>query len=219
VIDRSAAEKKIKSIFSKYKALAPTDTRLIRKLKDGKLYELFVLSEIVAELKRRGCILKFKGSSLQFKGAPGHIKLADPHFEIATPHGPPMWLFVDIEFATLGSAKSGSSDLSGTHELDIVVVTAPNAIPAHWEIALAVECKCVATFEKKIIKEALGVRRELSLLMPEQPTILSCAGATPYQKVPADPPSEFILAYIDAAGDKYKASPRAFGIELRHMEP
>lgn len=219
MIDRAAAERKIKSIFSKYKSLKPTDTRLIRKLKDGKLYELFVLSEIVAELKSRGCTLKFKGSSLQFKGAPGHIKPTDPHFEVTTPHQTPMWLFVDIEFSTLGSSKAGSVDLSGTHELDIVVVTALTPIPAHTDIALAVECKCIATFEKKIIKEALGVRRELSLLVPEQPTVLSYTGASPHMKVPADPPSEFILAYIDAAGDKYKASPRTFGVELRHVEP
>lgn len=94
-----------------------------------------------------------------------------------------MWLFVDIEFSTLGSGKAGSSDLSGTHELDIVVVTALTATPAHSDIALAVECKFVATFEKKIIKEALGVRRELSYLVNEHFTVLSCAGAFPHLKV------------------------------------
>ena len=36
--------------------------------------------------------------------------------------------------------------------------------PLYDQIYLAVECKCVAKFKKKVVKEALGIRRELSYL-------------------------------------------------------
>ena len=81
---------------------------------------------------------------------------------------------------------------------------------------LGVECKSQASFGKDIVKQALGIRRELSYLAPLQRSRLTRAGATAVC-VPADPASEFWLAYDDPKGDAYSASPAAFGIAFRHV--
>jgi hypothetical protein len=220
MIDRSAAEAQIKSLFAKYKgAYSGADAQLVKALTDGKLYELFVLADVVEALDQRGCRLSFVGSTLKFKAGPGMLKTSDPHFEVQTPRGRLLWLFVDIEFDTLGHKTTAASDDSRRHEIDIVVVDANTGYPTHDQIYLGVECKAVANFGKDLVKEALGVRRELSFFVQApQTSALSLLGAGAVH-VKADPPSEFWLAFIDPKGLNYSQSPAAFGIELHHLQP
>lgn len=221
-MDRSAAIAEIQRLFGLYRSARPGDQATLQALTDGKLYELYVLSEVVDTLAQRGFSLAFPFTSLNFKSSPGKIKLSDPHFEVRVSAGassPDYRIFVDIEFDTLGHATVGASDNSRRHEIDIVVTTATSGFPTHSEIALAVECKAVAKFKKGLLKEALGVRREMSLMAPAQQSALSQHGGVAQVNVPASPPSEFWLAFIDPKGTNYAASPTAFGIELRHLEP
>jgi len=67
--------------------------------------------------------------------------------------------------------------------------------PKHNEIALGIECKAHANFDKSIVKEVLGVRRELSLLTNKVPSILTQCGGSPLEEVRADPSSEYWLTY------------------------
>lgn len=220
-MDRTEAIKEIDAIFATYKTLSPSDTRLLTALTNGKLYELYVLSHVVENLRLRGFHLVFKGNTLKFKSSPGRINRADPHFEVIPP-GPSshhLWLFVDIEFETLGTHHVGAADRSRRHEIDIVVVGVQSGYPAHTDIALGVECKAVSNFRKSIVKEVLGVRRELSLLTGSHASILSALGGKPSVDVPADPPSEYWLAYIDPAGNRYSQSPGVFGVAFKHLEP
>jgi hypothetical protein len=147
-MDRATAIKDIKRIFSTYKNLRPADTQLLNALKNGKLYELYVLSLTIQDLAQRGFVLTFKGKSLQFKASPGQIKKSDPRFEVSPPsaNSPMLYLFVDIEFETLGSKHVSVSDRSLRHEIDIVVVGTDQGYPQHDDIALGVECKAVAKF-------------------------------------------------------------------------
>lgn len=216
-MDRPAAIKQIKGIFSTYKNLQPSDAQLLNALKKGKLYERYVLSWLVQDLVQRGFVLIFKGNSLQFKASPGKIKNSDPHFEISCPNSnsSPLYLFVDIEFETLGSTQVAVTDKSLRHEIDIVVVDVDNGYPSFGNIALGVECKAVANFAKSILKEVLGVRRELSFFQLQTPSSLSQLGGVPAVLVPAQPPSEYWLAYLDPAGNAYGDSPRAFGVEFK----
>jgi hypothetical protein len=162
----------------------------------------------------------FIGRDLKFKASPGQIKTTDPHFRLIAPSsGSTFWLFVDIEFETLGSVQVPVQDNSLRHEIDIVVVDTSAGYPTFAQIALGVECKAVANFSKSIVKEVLGVRRELSLLSSPRPSVLSQNGGKPSINVPANPPSEYWLAYIDSHGDAYKESPAAFGVEFKHLEP
>ncbi len=225
-MDRSTASRAIRKVFASYAASRPRDTRFLKTLTDGKLYELYVLALVVSELAGRGFRLAFKGSVSQpsvlaFKAGPGMIKSTDSHFEVSAPGttSPDYGLYVDIEFEGLGSTHGPVKDASLRHELDIALVTSTSGYPSHIEIVFAVECKAVANFTKSIVKEALGVRREMCLLGPARPSLLTTAGGSPHVDTPSDPPSEYWLAFIDGKGRNYKDSPAAFGIELKHLEP
>lgn len=220
-MDRVAAIAAIQALFASYRTAQPGDTALLQALTDGKLYELYVLSDLVDVLAARGFSLAFPFTSLNFKASPGMIKATDPHFEVTAPYTTAVgWrIYVDIEFDTLGHHAIGASDNSRRHEIDIVVTSATAGFPAHHEIALGVECKAVANFGKGLIKEVLGVRRELSFYhAAPQPSFLSQPGVSTVN-VRADPPSEYWLSFIDGKGGNYEDSPAAFGIELRHLEP
>lgn len=219
-MDRVAAQAEIHSVFSTYRAITSTDRRLVRALKTGKLYELYVLSRVVEALRLRGCRLRFSGSVLKFKGGPGMLKTSDAHFKVVLPSLRRCWLFVDIEFDTLGHHRTGGvSDNSRRHELDIVLVTRNSGYPTHEDILLAVECKSTAKFGKGIVKEILGVRRELGYVTSHQRSILTRNGCHPRTDVPCAPPSEHWLAFVDPKGSDYAESPAAFGITFQHWEP
>ena len=193
-LDKSHAINAITSVFKRYRRLTPTDQGLLSALDQGKLYELYVLSELLIDLQRRGFCLRFSANTLKFKQAPGKIKIDDPHFLLTAPDGTTLWLFVDIEFHTLGKSISNIVDLSDRHELDIVLVDETQDYPNPSNILLAVECKSAANFRKSLVKEALGIRRELSLLERDVPSKLTCLGGRLPVSVPANPASEFWLA-------------------------
>lgn len=217
-MNKMNAASRIQTIFSQAKAAVTTmDAKVFAALSNGKLLELYVLSEVLTELRSRHCPSTFKGSSFVFKAGPGMIKLSDPHFEVQTPSGLLLRLFVDIEFRTLGSMGLSPDD-SCTHELDIILTPQTNGYPKHSEIWLGVECKSTAKFTKALVKEVLGVRRELGYLSGPHPSLLSLAGAHPKVDVPAaNPAAEVWLAYLDPKGDNYRRSPEALGIQFRHF--
>ena len=201
--------------------LEEADTTHLQGLDKGKLYELYVLSELVCDLKKRGCRMVFQGSSIVFKASPGKIKTSDPHFVVTAPDRSTSRIFVDIEFETMGTRHplfqgTVNLDLSSRHELDLVVVDTRSPYPSFEEVLLGVECKSQASFDKDVVKEVLGIRRELSLFVSPRPSRLSEAGAS-IITVPADPASELWLAYDDPKGDDYRLSPGAFGIAFRHI--
>ena len=218
-MDKCRAIDAITSVFRRYRSLTPTDRRLLVALSQGKLYELYVLSELLIDLRRRGFLLQFSGRTLRFKQAAGKIKVTDPHFELTAPDRTCLWLFVDIEFLTLGTLISNTNDKSDRHELDIVLVDATPDYPDPRNILLAVECKSGAHFQKNIVREALGIRRELSVLAHDARSRLSRHSVCQPVFVPATPASEFWLAYIDAAGSDFAQSPGAFGIDFKHLAP
>ena len=218
-MDKSQAINAITSVFQRYRRLTPTDQALLSALDQGKLYELYVLSELLIDLRCRRFLLRFCGQTLKFKQAAGKIKVADPHFRMTAPDGTHLWLFVDIEFHTLGKFISNTTDLSDRHELDIVLVDETPNYPNPHNILLAVECKSAANFRKSLVKEALGIRRELSLLKRNVNSRLTRLGGRRPVSVPADPASEFWLAYVDAVGKSYSQSPGVFGIDFKHLQP
>lgn len=220
-MDKGSAQNAIISIIGAYKAIRSKDRKLIKALSDGKLYELYVLSRVLQELRRRGFQIRFVGKDLKFKASPGLIWPHDAHFELYVPgiNTPAFKMYTDIEFETLGSTHQPMDDESCYHEIDIVVVdAAAKGRPSHEQVALGVECKSTTNFEKSIVREALGLRRKLSYLQEPRPSRLSRSGIATV-KVPADPPSEYWLAFVDPSGIHYAASPAAFGIEFRHWEP
>ena len=159
---RANAITEIQLIFGAYRKARPTDPAVLAALTDGKLYELFVLSDLLIKLSNRGFTLTFVGSTssagaaagahstLRFKASPGQIKTSDSHFEVRARGSRQVHyrIFVDIEFDTLGYSLHRASDNSRRHELDIVVTSASSGYPAHNEIALGVECKAVRCYPR-----------------------------------------------------------------------
>ena len=190
----------------------PADQELLSSLNQGKLYELYVLSNLVGELANRGCGLQFSGNNIKFKAAPGKIKLNDPHFVVTCSNGTKLRLFTDIEFETFSSSSSRTKDLSARYELDLLLVSLPKTTPAriapyfpsYNQVCIAVECKSSSNFQKNFVREALGICLELSPYFP--------------YPFPNSIP-EFWLAFIDNKGTKYMQGPAKFGIKLRHIEP
>ena len=222
-MDRNQATQDIKAIFSAHRKISASESTWLRNLKSGKLYELYCLARVIGELRGvYGFDIRLVGSSIRFQSAPGRIRRASPHFEISNRStGRTFKLYTDIEYQTLGRHITGAAGLSTYHEIDLVVVDG-NATgrPEHDQIILGVECKSHANFEKSIVKEVLGIRRELSLLVYPMPSLLSAAAPFPsIQTVPADPPSEYWLAFLDPKGTSYQDSPAAFGIKFEHWQP
>lgn len=224
-MDKQQAISSINKIFSQYRSLLPEDHKTLNALKYGKVYELYVLAELLKDLQNRGFVIQLaSGTTLKFKGSPGKVNPNETHFRVTapnTPHRSEFWVFVNIEFQTLGSTLTPIADNSRLHELDIAVTsTECSPYPDISEIAMGIECKSTAAgFEKSLVREALGLRRELSFLGPPQRSLLSIPGTKRHVSVPACPPIELWLAYCDPKGNKYKGSPAVFGVELRHIKP
>jgi hypothetical protein len=221
-MNKSAAQKAIKSVFKKYSGIRTSHLSVLKALSSGKLYELYVLGRVLEELRHRGFKITFVGTTIQFKSAPGKIDPTSPHFEVFAPSSkvPDFKVFTDIEFKTFGSRPTHNVGASSYHEIDIAVVTADASDrPRYDQIALGVECKAFAKFRKSIVKEALGIRRELGLLVEKKASMLSLFPGVQQELVPADPPSEYWLAHLDPAGTAYQASPSSFGIRFENWIP
>jgi hypothetical protein len=219
-MDKNTAIASIKAVFAAYKAgkYAPNHGD-----NQGKVYELYCLSRVIERLKKRGFNLRLIGNGVAFKAKGGMIKTSDPCFEFWSPLTPTrrFRLWTDIQFWSLGSSQlSTPTKKSGLHELDIVAVPADFVgYPQFTDLALGVECKSNASFEKWILKQALGVRREMSLLSDPRRSALSCEKGVRSKKVPANPPSEFWLTFCDPGGLDYRFSAETFGIEFLHWQP
>lgn len=218
--DKTKAKKQIKSIFEKYSSLKLKHKSLSST--DGKLYELYVLSRLLKELVKRGFKVSLNGHSIKFQASPGHISPGDSHFDVRIKgqSSAKFKIYTNVEVRTLGSALTGTSQACGHHELDIVVVHAgATGKPTFSDVVLGIECKAQGRFKKSMIREVLGLRREIAYLQPSQASVLSQYQTKKKVAVPAEPPSELWLAFTDSKGLNYGYSPKAFGIELKHWQP
>lgn len=213
----------IKAVFKTYAKKGLIQKDWLKNADKGKVYELYCLSQVVRELSTSfGYTLVFKGKNVEFQSKPGHVHMHKPHFELHYGGVHKFNLFTDIEFQTFGASQNTVSDLSDYHELDLAVidVQVTKGTPKYSQIALGVECKSHENFGKDIVKNVLGVRRELSLLKDPRPSRISNgASKNPPSLVPADPASEFWLAFSDPNGLKYSNSPSTFGITFQHWQP
>jgi hypothetical protein len=195
----------------------------------GKLYEAHVLSRVVERLVLdEGYSLSLiGGTKIQLKSSPGPINRSFPRIELRRGGGCVAELWTDIEFLSLSywtrrrtGARQGPSRFlrppvtkGDYHELDIVIVTAGlTGRPRHNAIWLGIECKNTG-YEKGLLKEILGIRRELSLLDVEQRTRFT---SWPRATVPASPPSCLLVFSTDPNVAAYSAPGTVFGIDFVH---
>ena len=94
----------------------------------------------------------------------------------------------------------------------LIVEPGQQGRPPHDTVWLGVECKNTG-YEKGLLKEILGIRRELSLLTDEKSTKFSSWSRS---SVPADPPSCLLVYATDAGVLDYAAPGTVFGIDFVH---
>lgn len=223
-MDVVQAQKAITAFFTKHKAPM---TSTLTKSTGGKIYELYCLAKTLEWLHSTyGAHIQLVGPMVvSFKASPGNIDRNKSYFVVR--RGPRVFeLHTDIQVRTLGASHLiGTVDYSGYHEIDLVMIdpaVADGAMPRHDQLLLGVECKSHAKFEKGIVKQVLGIRRELSMLSAPQPSRLdSSFGHSAYggPLIRAKPASLYWLTYVDPKGDRYMDSPGFFGIEFKNWAP
>jgi hypothetical protein len=193
-----------------------------KSLTSGKLYEAYILGVIARELAtKEGLRLQLAmGTKIRLRSSPGPRKPGFPYIDVfeQSTNNKIAEIWTDIEFLTLsydGRGRPTPPERGDYHELDIVMLE-PHQMgyPSHYSIWLGVECKNTR-YNKQLLKEILGIRRELSLLTPPQSTRFQI---WPRSIVPASP-SSCLLVYSTYSGvDDYKSPGEIFGIDF-YYEP
>jgi hypothetical protein len=183
----------------------------------GKVYEALVLAEVLRHLHVHEQLqpLLSVGTKLTLKSAPGPINRQYPYFSLVDAGGTILAeVWTDVEFATMSSHGAAQVFEGDHHELDILV-TEPglNGHPPHDSVWLGVECKHTV-FAKSMLREVLGIRRELSLLQSPQATRFK---TWPQAKVPASPNSSLLVCSTDSTIAKYQQVGDAYGLRFLHV--
>lgn len=191
-----------------------------KSLTSGKLYEAFVLAKLARQLTvKEGLTLRLvAGKKLRLKSSPGPINRKFPHIDVYRSGIAVAEIWTDIEFLSLSYKKAAttSSPTHGQyHELDIVLIE-PNQSerPQNDKLWLGVECKNTS-YSKRLLKEILGVRRELSYWTGAN--IPTRFVKWPRSFVPAYPPSCLLVYSTDSRVQLYADPGIMFGIDFFHQ--
>lgn len=165
----------------------------------SKLYEAKVLAELLKQLYISGYSFRVVNGAACLKAAPGPINSSYAHIEVFENKVHVANLWTDVEFVGLSSFNlAGLSQPSARgeyHELDILVCD-PTAItrPRSDQIFIGVEAKHWSHIPKKLLREILGVRREMSFVNFHlgHPTITARSLKNLSR---SDPPSHLVFAY------------------------
>lgn len=203
-----------KGISAKKSALADL---IPESLTAGKAYEAYVLGLVCERLHvDEGFSLRLiGGKKIVLKSSPGPINTSYPHIAVFQGQQHIANIWTDVEFKTLSATMSGKPSLSlgDYHEMDIAVVVPDAAArPTPDQVLLLVECKNTG-YQKSLLREILGIRRELSFLSPLSPTQFS---TWPRSVVPADPPSCIAVFSTDPDVLSYCDPGITFGIDFFH---
>lgn len=214
----SEAKKRVEDFFDNHGQDVRPSLLSIGK---GKVYELYCLARTVEFLHGLpGVSIRLQGSAVDFKSSPGMIDRNRSYF-VVNGMGSELELHTDIEVRTLSSSLAGGvRGPSSYHEIDVVLLAGAQhrQRPSHNQVILGVECKAQANFKKDIVRQVLGVRRELSFYRG-RPGASLLRGQGRQHDVNAVPPSEYWLAFVDPKGMGYRFGPQRFGIEFKHWIP
>lgn len=192
---------------------------LPRALTAGKLYEAYVLALVARELvNSEGYQLRLVNSDyLALQSTPRPIDRRRPHVELRSSGQCVAEMWTDVEFLSLSYSMriGGPPERGEYHELDILIVNPGlQGRPQHDTIWLGVECKNTE-YNKSLLKEILGIRRELSLLRDPLRTRFN---KWPRQTVPADPASCLAVYSTHPVVLEYARPGSVFGIDFHHEE-
>jgi len=221
-MNKTTVKKRIEKAIRRY-ATAPSSRafRLVpQSLTSGKLYEAHVLSIVIEKLATEESfqITLINSNFIPLKSAPGPINRSYPYFQLRRGGLVDAELWTDVEFISLSYDQRGVArplQRGDYHELDILVTdTGVNGRPMHSNIWLGVECKNTG-YTKGLLKEILGIRRELSLLQNPRSTKFS---QWPRAQVPAEPNSCLMVFSTDPGVSNYTGPGEVFGIDFYHED-
>lgn len=219
-MNKKAVKARIEAAIRRFAAASSARAYALvpQSLTSGKLYEAHVLSIIIENLSTQENlqITLVNSRFIPLKSSPGPINRGYPHFELWRNRTIVAELWTDVEFTSLSYDQRGTSTSvrrGDYHELDIVVTdSGVSGRPRHSQVWLGVECKNTG-YTKGLLKEILGIRRELSLLQNSRPTRFA---HWPRTQVPADPPSCLMVFSTDSAVSEYSGPGLVFGIDFNH---
>jgi hypothetical protein len=195
-------------------AVGPAQALVSGKDVAGKVYEAVSLAAV---LQAMHVIEGFQvalvgGTIVTLKRGVGPINAAYPHFEL-TKGGLHADVWTDVQVVGISSATIGQY-AGNTHELDVAIVDhGTTQYPNPAQLWLGVECK-YTPYGPNLLREILGVRRELSLLVPPTATKFD---TWPMATVPADPPSALVVFSRDPSVVAYQPTGNFFGIAFKHL--
>lgn len=186
----------------------------------GKRYEAWVLANVIEELvdteNFRVVHVFGQNGILCLKGSPGRINPNYPRFDVYRngEREPCATLWTDVEFAGISYIDGRTN--GEYHELDIVMCDyGADGYPRNTQIWLGIECKCRGSSPKGMLREILGVRRELSFSGNENDTNFT---NWPCDTVPADPASCLLFYSIDEKPSNDWIVPGVtFGVQFVHL--
>jgi hypothetical protein len=219
---REEIRRQLQDVFRRHLGASSATTQGLvpQSLLAGKLYEAYILSRVVEHLATRESfsLTLVGGTKVQLKSSGGPVNRNYPRIELRRAGSCVAEVWTDIHFLSLSycSTDVGRAITKGDfHELDIVIVVAGvTGYPRYDEVWLGVECKNTG-YEKSMLREILGIRRELSLLADAQPTRFR---SWPRTTVPASPASCLLVYSTDANVADYSAPGKKFGIDFVHEE-
>jgi hypothetical protein len=220
----SELKEKMSDAFKQYVGVTTSDAESLLAVNGGgKIYEAYVLSLVVRDLSRHeGCKLTLvNGADIQLRTSHGPIDGSYSRIKVERQHSIVGEIWTDIEFTSLSywrdpknSSKLGAKPPPGSrHELDIILTTSnPEHYPTPDQVLIGIECKHTP-YQKRMLREILGVRRELSYLnRPQATSFLNW----PRSSVPAEPNS-CLLAYSSSRLINNFTEPgTTFGIDFIH---
>jgi hypothetical protein len=189
----------------------------------GKLYEAHVLSVILEKMvTQEGMRVRLRpgngqnGTRICLRSKGGPITEEFPHFDLVRGMQVIGEVWTDIEFLSLSYTRIGNGrplTPGDYHELDIVVVSrAVRGRPTPDDILLGVECKNT-TYGKDMLRQILGVRRELSFVADIGPTAFR---NWPRRRIAAYPPSCLVVFATDQDAKNFEEPGKMFGIDFYH---
>ena len=206
---------------------------------ENKVYEVFCVYKLLEWMKERynSTIYYHGGKNMVIQHNGGKIdKTKYAYFEITDGHGAiKLEVHMNVYFKTLGSHLISNNEMrlekikdvdrdfpSTYHELDIIVIEngENDTAPRHDEIILGIECKHHSIVHKRVIREILGVRRELSFFCSSgTPSKLDCIlNHEDPDMIRAYPSSILWLAHRNDRILYYESSPEIFGIEMTNWK-
>ena len=189
----------------------------------GKTFELYSLSDIIEELERKGFNLRLIliNGNVQFANKPSKLdRNRFSHIQLYR-NNENYELWMDIEFIGISRNHASLSSRAQifrknfVHELDIAILekNIPDGKrPTYREIHLAVECKDTQNFRKPILKQILGIRRELSFYkgFPKINKIT-------YRKIKQNPPTEFWIYSSNLSVNNLQDVGNFWGLKFKYL--